>query len=54
VPGVTVLPARSGPFLDVPDAPGLGVNVDADELVEVDSDFQFPRLTRPDGAYTNW
>jgi galactonate dehydratase len=54
VPGVSVLPVRTGPFLDVPDAPGLGVTVDAAELVEIDSDFHFPRLTRPDGAYTNW
>ena len=45
---------REGHWYPVPDAPGLGVEVDEEAL---DKPFQFweaPHLHRADGSHTNW
>lgn len=40
--------------LRIPDAPGLGVEVDEAALDEHFHFFEFPHLRRPDGSFTNW
>lgn len=49
-------PQLSGANFVVPDAPGLGIEIDENELAKV-GDFTFyemPHFRRADGSYTNW
>lgn len=49
------MPKTEGPFLLLPDAPGLGVDICEASLKKLPfSYWEPPRLTKPDGSYTNW
>lgn len=51
----TRMPCTDGPFLQLSDAPGLGVDIDPDALEALSfSYWEPPRLAKPDGSYTNW
>jgi len=49
-------PMLEGARYRVPDAPGLGIDIDESKLSEVTPTglFDFPRLRRADGSHTNW
>jgi galactonate dehydratase len=44
-----------GAFYVVPDAPGLGIDVDEAELAKMPFEYsEPPHLRRTDGSFTNW
>jgi galactonate dehydratase len=49
-------PLLEGARYRVPDAPGLGIDIDESRLPDVVPPglFEFPRLRRADGSHTNW
>lgn len=49
-------PQLAGPNFPIPDAPGLGIEIDERELGKAGefTFYQMPRLYRADGALTNW
>ncbi len=49
-------PQLEGARYRVPDAPGLGIDIDESRLADVAPAglFDFPRLRRADGSHTNW
>lgn len=56
-PVFKVQPQLSGPNFPVLDTPGLGIEIDEDELAKASAQFRFyqmPRLYRADGSLTNW
>ncbi|GEA01584.1 mandelate racemase/muconate lactonizing enzyme family protein [Alteromonas macleodii] len=49
------MPQTEGPFLQLSDAPGLGIDINEDALRKLPFDYwEAPRLAKPDGSYTNW
>ena len=50
-----VMPARRGPYYELPTGPGLGVDIDEGALERHPFvPHEHPHPSRPDGSYTNW
>jgi galactonate dehydratase len=49
-------PLLEGARYRVPDAPGLGIDIDESKLADAAPAglYDFPRLRRADGSHTNW
>ena len=51
----SVMPEIDGPFLKLPDTPGLGIDIDESALDALTFTYwEAPRLSKPDGSFTNW
>ena len=49
-------PLLEGARYRVPDAPGLGIDIDETKLADAAPKglYEFPHLRRTDGSHTNW